>query len=98
MKGLWSYLADTWCKLMHPAPMWPVNGRYQCPKCLRSYRVPWEENRCAVPVRVETAAPRPVLVASRSTARQQAATPRPVLVESRSSVRRRAAIAAAMSR
>jgi len=28
---------------MHPAPMWPVNGHYQCPVCLRSYPVPWEE-------------------------------------------------------
>lgn len=27
---------------MHPAPMWPVKGYYQCPACLRSYPVLWE--------------------------------------------------------
>jgi hypothetical protein len=21
--------------------MWPVNGYYRCPDCLRTYRVPW---------------------------------------------------------
>jgi hypothetical protein len=23
--------------------MWPINGMYQCPKCLRRYPVPWEQ-------------------------------------------------------
>lgn len=32
-----------WCKVMHPAPMWPVKGHYICPTCQRSYPVPWEE-------------------------------------------------------
>ena len=42
MKVLGFRLANLWCKTTHPAPMWPVNGRYQCPVCLRSYPVPWE--------------------------------------------------------
>ena len=31
-----------WCQLMHPDPMWPVNGEYQCRVCLRRYPVAWE--------------------------------------------------------
>lgn len=27
--------------------MWPVHGYYQCPACLRSYRVPWEGPQAA---------------------------------------------------
>jgi hypothetical protein len=30
-----------WCKALHPDPMWPVNGRYLCPKCYRTYSIPW---------------------------------------------------------
>jgi hypothetical protein len=26
---------------MHPDPMWPINGTYRCPKCLRVYPVRW---------------------------------------------------------
>jgi hypothetical protein len=43
MKPLGSRLQTLWCKSMHPAPMWPVHGRYQCPVCLRSYPVAWEQ-------------------------------------------------------
>jgi hypothetical protein len=32
----------TWCKMMHPDPMWPVKGKYICPTCQRTYPVPWE--------------------------------------------------------
>ncbi len=35
-------VARTWCKLMHPAHMWPIKGYYRCPRCYRQYRVPWE--------------------------------------------------------
>jgi len=28
---------------MHPDPMWPVNGEYQCRVCLRKYPVAWEQ-------------------------------------------------------
>jgi hypothetical protein len=43
MKALGSQLAELWCRSLHPAPMWPVKGRYRCPVCLRSYPVPWEQ-------------------------------------------------------
>jgi hypothetical protein len=32
-----------WCQAMHPSPMWPVNGQYRCPSCLRVYPVQWGE-------------------------------------------------------
>lgn len=35
------WLADRWCYLMHPDPMWPIHGRYLCRKCQRSRAVPW---------------------------------------------------------
>jgi hypothetical protein len=44
MRELWMKAAGAWCQLMHPAPMWPVNGRYRCPKCLRSFPVAWEQD------------------------------------------------------
>ena len=47
MKAQWSRLARFWCHFMHPAPMWPMKGRYQCPTCLRTYPVPWEQGACA---------------------------------------------------
>jgi hypothetical protein len=43
MKDLWTKAAGVWCQFAHPAPMWPVKGRYRCPKCLRSYPVAWEQ-------------------------------------------------------
>ena len=42
MKTLRSRVAAEWCRLTHPAPMWPVNGYYKCPVCLHAYPVPWE--------------------------------------------------------
>lgn len=41
-KTFWRRVADLWCRLMHPAPMWPVHGHYCCPACWREYAVPWE--------------------------------------------------------
>ena len=41
-KTFWSLIADLWCRLIHPAPMWPVHGYYRCPACWRQYAVPWE--------------------------------------------------------
>ena len=41
-KTFWAWVADFWCRLMHPAPMWPVHGHYRCPACWRDYAVPWE--------------------------------------------------------
>ncbi len=50
MTALGSRLAQLWCKAMHPAPMWPVNGHYYCPACLRTYPVPWERRQAPVAV------------------------------------------------
>ncbi len=55
-------IAEAWCRLTHPAPMWPVHGRYQCPKCLRTYPVPWDEpKRTArvIPLPVRRVEPQP---------------------------------------
>ena len=27
---------------MHDSPMWPINGRYQCRRCLHYHDVAWE--------------------------------------------------------
>lgn len=37
-----SSLSKAWCTATHPDPMWPVNGLYRCPRCMRQYPVPWE--------------------------------------------------------
>ncbi len=49
MKSLAEQLGRLWCKMTHPAPMWPVHGHYLCPACLRSYPVPWEQKAVASP-------------------------------------------------
>jgi len=41
MNAFLSQAGDAWCRLMHPAPRWPVCGYYECPACLRRYPVPW---------------------------------------------------------
>jgi hypothetical protein len=44
MKGLLEVpelLARQWCRVAHKDPMWPVNGQYRCPECLRTFEVPW---------------------------------------------------------
>ncbi|MDX2153787.1 MAG: hypothetical protein SFV54_23800 [Bryobacteraceae bacterium] len=51
MKTAWSSLNRMWCQLMHPSPMWPVNGQYRCPECMRVYQVPWEERAPGVKLR-----------------------------------------------
>jgi len=45
---LWFKLEHAWCKLMHDSPMWPINGRYQCRRCLRHHPVAWEVKDKAV--------------------------------------------------
>ncbi len=39
---MFDWIAEKWCRAMHESPMWPINGQYTCPKCLRHYAVPWE--------------------------------------------------------
>jgi hypothetical protein len=46
-------MAAKWCRVMHPDPMWPVSGMYQCPRCLRKYPVPWEQKPAATAARTE---------------------------------------------
>jgi hypothetical protein len=43
LNSLGKAIGDSWCQLMHPDPMWPVNGEYQCRVCLRRYPVAWEQ-------------------------------------------------------
>jgi len=43
-----SSVGSSWCQLMHPDPMWPVNGEYQCRVCLRKYPVAWEQPESVV--------------------------------------------------
>ncbi|HBY59223.1 MAG TPA: hypothetical protein DEH78_05345 [Solibacterales bacterium] len=65
MKSVWSSLNRLWCQAIHPDPMWPVNGQYRCPQCLRVYQVPWEERReqrAFEPARKLKHAPVPVIV------------------------------------
>jgi hypothetical protein len=42
METLWTKLAETWCRLAHGAPMWPIRGKYRCSTCFRTYAVAWE--------------------------------------------------------
>jgi hypothetical protein len=35
-------IGDLWCRILHDSPMWPIHGHYQCRRCLRRFRVPWE--------------------------------------------------------
>jgi hypothetical protein len=40
--GLMERLSYWWCRYMHTAVMWPMNGYYHCRVCHRRYPVPWE--------------------------------------------------------
>ena len=44
MVPFWSAIQKNWCYIMHPDPMWPVNGVYRCPKCLNEFPVVWEQD------------------------------------------------------
>ena len=37
-----NWIRTTWCKSMHTEAMWPMHGKYICPRCLREYPVAWE--------------------------------------------------------
>lgn len=47
MLPLWERVSREWCRAFHRQPMWPVNGYYRCPECLRTYPVPWSNRICA---------------------------------------------------
>jgi hypothetical protein len=37
------WISGTWCKTMHRQAMWPIHGRYLCPRCLYEHTVSWEQ-------------------------------------------------------
>ncbi len=37
-----NFIRSAWCKSMHKETMWPMHGKYICPRCLLEYPVPWE--------------------------------------------------------
>ncbi len=39
------WIGQVWCKRMHRGAMWPIHGKYVCPRCLREYPVAWEGDR-----------------------------------------------------
>ncbi|MGE5571287.1 MAG: acetone carboxylase subunit gamma [Rhodospirillales bacterium] len=43
MRDAWFRLRQVWCRLMHPAPMWPIRGFYYCPRCGLAHEVRWEQ-------------------------------------------------------
>lgn len=45
MTALLTRLKTAWCHLMHPAPMWPAHGWYECRVCPCKHPVPWEHKR-----------------------------------------------------
>jgi len=44
MRSVMTAVRNRWCNIMHPAPMWPINGYYICPRCQNRYPVPWEND------------------------------------------------------
>jgi len=40
-KRMLNWIANLWCRKMHSGAMWPIHGRYICPRCLREYTVEW---------------------------------------------------------
>ncbi len=39
------WIGQVWCKMMHREAMWPIHGKYVCPRCLREYPVAWNDAR-----------------------------------------------------
>ena len=44
MRMIFTWIKRVWCKLFHRRAMWPMHGRYICPKCLQEYLVYWEDD------------------------------------------------------
>jgi hypothetical protein len=63
-------LAEGWCHFMHPDPMWPVNGRYCCPACYRTYPVPWANTGASPGQSADTGASNNVVSLPRITLRR----------------------------
>ncbi|MGP8244142.1 MAG: hypothetical protein ACLQVN_06450 [Bryobacteraceae bacterium] len=43
-------IASFWCRVAHTKAMWPMHGKYICPRCLREYPVVWGEVEAPAPV------------------------------------------------
>ena len=39
---MWNRISAIWCQKLHGKAMWPIHGKYICPRCLREHRVTWE--------------------------------------------------------
>jgi hypothetical protein len=35
------WIRTAWCKSMHNQAMWPIHGKYICPRCLQEYPISW---------------------------------------------------------
>ncbi len=46
-----------WCRRMHPAPMWPINNHYVCPRCQRQWPVHWQVEHRSAPQQVRQLRP-----------------------------------------
>ena len=45
---MWDRIAELWCRNLHSKAMWPIQGKYTCPDCLRQYPVVWEVKEAPV--------------------------------------------------
>jgi len=52
--GFIERLSYLWCRYLHTAVRWPINGYYHCGVCSRRYPVPWHNVRQFAPSRVQT--------------------------------------------
>jgi hypothetical protein len=53
MTQMMDWISGLWCRNLHDQAMWPIHGKYVCPRCLREYPVSWE----GLPKRTEYADP-----------------------------------------
>jgi hypothetical protein len=37
-----NWITRVWCKNVHRQAMWPIHGKYVCPRCLCEFPVTWE--------------------------------------------------------
>src|SRR5262249_41016723 len=63
MRMVFTWIKRVWCKMVHRRAMWPIHGKYVCPKCLQEYPVYWGDDglRQPTPASAPPAAPPPPL-------------------------------------
>lgn len=59
-------IANFWCRKMHSEAMWPIHGKYVCPRCLREHALEWEGP--ATPADYGRSSPPPATVPMNSSA------------------------------